>query len=59
MHQSRIFSSQLMYVFVKRSGTNLMRPSFTASMAGFARSSIFTNHCLDTSGSIVEWQREQ
>ena len=27
------------------------------SMAGLARGSILTNHCLDTMGSMVEWQR--
>ena len=57
MHQSRTFSIQLRYVLVKRSGTNLTSPFFTHATAGAASGAIFTNHCLDTIGSMVVWQR--
>ena len=57
MHQSRMFSIQLKYVRVKRSGTNLVSPLRTASIAGSASGFILTNHCLDESGSTVVWQR--
>lgn len=36
-----------------------MVPSFTTSMAGFARGSIFTNHWVETRGSTTVWQRWQ
>ena len=38
-------------------GENWMRPFSTASMAGFARGSIFTNHCLEIIGSATVSQR--
>ena len=44
---------QWKYVFVQDSGTNLVRPCSTASMAGFASGSIFTNHCGDRRGSTT------
>ena len=52
-------SNQLVYVLVKRSGTNSMDLSRTTSKAGFANGSIDANHCLDTIGSTVVLQREQ
>ena len=57
MHQSRVFFIQFMYVFVKRSGTKRISPFSTHSIAGAARGSIFTNHCLEIIGSMVVWQR--
>ncbi len=59
MHQSRIFSIQLKYVFLKRSGTKFVRLSWTASIAGFAKGSMRTNHCSEIFGSTTEWQRWQ
>ena len=41
----------------KRSGTNLSSPLLSASIAGFASSSILTNHCCLISGSTVVPQR--
>ena len=51
---------QCMYVFVHISGTNLVLPLSTASIAGFASGSDFTNHCSESSGSttvLERWQR--
>ena len=57
MHQSWTFSIQLIYVLVKRSGTNLMVPSSTTRMASLASGAIFTNHWAEISGSTSLWQR--
>ena len=66
MHQSRMFSSQLRYTRVKRSGTSLIRPSTTAAWAlpamesGCSWDPTLTNHCWVNSGSTTElhrWQR--
>ena len=57
MHQSRIFSIQFIYCFVKRSGTNFVSPLLTQAIAGSASGFIFTNHCRETIGSITVWQR--
>ncbi len=43
----------------KRCGTNLMRPSRTASMAGRASGSARTNHCSESSGSTMVPERWQ
>ncbi len=45
MHQSCTFSIQLRYVFVKRSGTNFMRPSLTTFIAFLQAEPSLTNHC--------------
>ena len=37
----------------KRSGTNLVLPSFTTSIAGLASGAILTNHCAGVIGSTV------
>ena len=47
MHQSRMFSIQLKNVLFQLSGTNWMRPSFTAAMAFSASGFVFTNHCVE------------
>ena len=57
MHQSRMFSIQLRYVFSKRSGTKTSSLFFATSMAGSASGFIFTNHWVETSGSTLSWQR--
>ena len=57
MHQSRMFSIHSRYTFVQRSGTKRIRPSFTASIAGRASGFIFTNHCGESRGSTIVWQR--
>src|SRR5450830_915819 len=59
MHQSRMFSIQLKYTLVNRSGTILVRPSLTASIAGSANGLILTYHCSITSGSATVRQRWQ
>src|SRR4051812_29018972 len=46
-HQSRMLVIQCMYVFDQLSGTKRVLPDSTASMAGLARGSIFTNHCVE------------
>ena len=57
MHQSRMFSIQLKNVLFQLSGTNWMRPSFTAAMAFSASGLVFTNHCVEISGSTMVLQR--
>ena len=60
MHQSRMFSIQLKYTFSKCSGTMRMRPERTASIAGSASGLIFTNHWVETIGSMISpprWER--
>ena len=57
MHQSRMFSIQLKYVFSYRCGTNFTSPLRTASSAGSASVFIATNHCSEISGSTTVWQR--
>ncbi len=59
MHQSRMLRIQWKKVFDQVSGTNLVLPCSTASMAGFASGSIFTNHCVDSIGSTTVSQRWQ
>ena len=59
MHQSWMFDSHWIYVFEKRSGTNLVLPEVTASIAGPASGFILTNHCLVVIGSTMVLQREQ
>lgn len=59
MHQSRIPSSQSKYTFAHRSGTNRIRPSRTAAIAGSARGFIRTNHWVETLGSTRVSQRWQ
>ena len=59
MHQSRMLSIQWKNVFDQLSGTNLVFPCSTASMAGLASGSIFTNHCVDSIGSTTVSQRWQ
>src|SRR5271166_1370764 len=53
MHQSRMFSIQLKNVLFQLSGTNVMRPEFTASSTLAASGLVFTNHCVETSGSTT------
>jgi hypothetical protein len=48
-----------MYVLVHVSGTNRVRPSWTAAIASFASGSTFTNHCGDSRGSTTVAQRWQ
>jgi hypothetical protein len=50
--QSWMFSIQLKYVASHVCGVMVIEPLRTASMAGFASGSIFTNHCSDTIGSM-------
>src|SRR6202044_1281625 len=50
MHQSRMFSIQLKNVLFQFSGTNWMRPSFTAARALSASGFVLTNHCAEMSG---------
>ena len=57
--QSRMFSIQWKYVRSKRLGTNSMRPSRTASMAGRASGSARTNHCSEMIGSTIVPERWQ
>ena len=59
MHQSRMLCIQWKNVFDQLSGTNLVLPCSTASMAGLASGSIFTNHCVDSMGSTTVSQRWQ
>ena len=59
MHQSRMLCIQWKNVFVHASGTNLVFPCSTASMAGLASGSILTNHCVDSIGSTTVSQRSQ
>ena len=59
MHQSRMLCIQWKKVFDQLSGTNLVLPCSTASMAGLASGSIFTNHCVDSIGSTTVSQRWQ
>ena len=59
MVQSRMFSIQWKYVRSKRLGTNEMRPSRTASMAGRASGSARTNHCSEMIGSTIVPERWQ
>ena len=59
MHQSRMLFIQWKKVFDQLSGTNLVFPCSTASMAGLASGSIFTNHCVDNIGSTTASQRWQ
>src|SRR6516225_7212144 len=57
MHQSRMLYIHSKYVFDQLAGTNVMRPSSTALIAGSASGFIFIHHCLDTSGSTMVLQR--
>ncbi len=57
--QSWMFSSQLSYTPLKRSGTNASSPLRAASSAGSARGAICTNHCLLINGWITVSHRSQ
>src|ERR1700687_4742080 len=57
IHQSRMFSIQLKNVFSELLGTKTMRPSRTAAIAFAASGVVFTNHCVETSGSTTVPQR--
>jgi len=46
-----MFSIQLRYVFSNRSGTKISSFVRATSIAGSASGFIFTNHCVETSGS--------
>ena len=59
MHQSRMLCIQWKNVFDQLSGTNLVLPCSTASMAGLASGSILTNHCVESIGSTTVSQRWQ
>src|SRR5206468_10470156 len=59
MHQSRMLCIQWKNVFDQLSGTNLVLPCSTASLAGLASASILTNLCVDSSGSTTASQRRQ
>src|SRR5262249_5872486 len=56
-HQSRMLYIHSKYVLLQFSGTNSMRPASTAWMALAASGFIFTNHCVETSGSTTVLQR--
>ena len=51
--QSWMFSIQLKYVASQLCGRIWIVPLRTASMAGFASGSIFTNHCREIIGSMT------
>ena len=57
MHQSWMLLIQWKYVFDQLSGTNLVFPCSTASIAGLASGCIFTNHCVEIIGSTTVSQR--
>ena len=59
MHQSRMLFIQWKKVLLQVSGTKLVLPCSTASMAGLASGSILTNHCVDSIGSTIVSQRWQ
>ena len=59
MHQSRMLFIQWKYVFDQLSGTNLVLPCSTASIAGLASGCILTNHCTEIIGSTTVSQRWQ
>src|SRR5580704_4654581 len=56
-HQSRMLYIHSKYVFAQFAGTNVMRPSSTALIAGSASGFIFIHHCMETSGSTMVRQR--
>ena len=57
MHQSFRLSIHVRYVWVQRSGWNLISPSFTTSVARSFSLSTATNHCSDSHGSSAVSQR--
>ena len=57
MHQSRMFSIQLKKTLSQRLGWMVTSPLRTASMAGWARGFMRTNHCLERRLSTTVWQR--
>jgi len=60
MHQSRMLIIQWKNVFDQLSGTNLVFPCSTASIAGLASGCILTNHCTELSlaGSLAACVRK-
>ena len=57
--QSRMFSSQSMYVLLKRSGTMRNCPYLSAPSAPVASGVIFTHHCIEINGSMRVLHRSQ
>jgi len=53
MHQSRMLRIHSKYVFAQLDGTNSVLPCSTAAIAGSANGLIFTNHCVESSGSTT------
>ncbi len=57
MHLALMLVIQCMYVLVQLSGTNLVWPFSTASMAGPASTVALHHHCIDKSGSMMMSER--
>src|SRR2546421_1803476 len=56
-HQSRMLYIHSKYVLVQLAGMNSIRPDSTTAMAFSASGFIFTNHCVERSGSTTVLQR--
>src|SRR5574344_3012474 len=60
MHQSLVVLSQRRKTFSNRGGKNLILSGpFSCSITASARGCILINHCLESIGSTIEFEREE